>query len=217
MTDDNYVMLVSHKYNCVNSIGYETVIYNTAIVRFTNFHQRNPKFSLLVADRLDMKHLGDIGFPMRKQLKASIRERRWFDLVLNGHPPEKAFRMIFTDAKSPQYIKQRTKTLLKSERIASYMEEKTKDVLAQLGLDKTWVAQQLKEMGEDKNTPASVRLSAIQDVGKLLDMYPKTGGISRLGMGFGQLVLADGEIQQLEEHEEAIDTEVTDEQEVEQP
>ena len=117
----------------------------------------------------------DAIYERAKSRKLKSREFLFARYVAAGEDTISAFKKAYPRAKSKNYIKNKTSTLLNKEEVRTMVKEEVKKILADEGVSPEWIVQKYKDIADlsDRDTDKLRSLEALAKMSGLFDTEKK--------------------------------------------
>jgi hypothetical protein len=117
----------------------------------------------------------DAIYERAKSRKLKSREFLFARYVAAGEDTISAFKKAYPRAKSKNYIKNKTSTLLNKEEVRTMVKEEVKKILADEGVSPEWIVQKYKDIADlsDRDTDRLRSLEALAKMSGLFDTEKK--------------------------------------------
>ena len=186
-TDDGYVCEILRKMDISTKEGKEVVCVRTLCGTF-------------ICSDMNREMLGEDGIAENiytfsgnkkfaedyKNRERNPRELLFARYVASGMGAVRAYKLAFPDSKSGTYIKQRTDSLLKTEKIQKMVKQEIREILNSEGVTPEWIIERYKTIADlsERDTDKLRSLESLAKIAGLFDTDEKKSEQVTIWAGF---------------------------------
>ena len=147
-----------------------------------------------------------------KKGRLTKKDKAFARMTMLGEDEIEAFKKLYPNAKSELYIKQKISTLTNLKGFKKYMSDEFTKLLIDSEMTKQWALDIQKEIAEDKNSPAHVRVQITDNI--LSDHGERQQKTTKeIHSWHASSMISDGELKDVKKIGEKVEKEIPNEKE----